>query len=175
MQLRARPEDIRELARKILSAHFPESLHKSIADAAGLDLDAATRSSRRNVEFRSAVVSAWKHRWAFCGFGVQLDNADLGLEAAHIRWCQFGGPDTMDNGLACCSIHHQAFDRGAITVSEEMRILVSSKLPGSCGLDGLFLALHGSHLRTPSLKDAVLRGAFLAWHRNQVFRGAPRD
>ena len=81
----------------------------------------------------------------------------------------------MDNGLACCSIHHQAFDRGAITVSEEMRILVSSKLHGSCGLDGLFLALHGSHLRTPSLKDAVLRGAFLAWHRNQVFRGAPRD
>jgi putative restriction endonuclease len=174
-QLKLKPEAVRELAREILSAHFPDSLHRSIADATGLDLDATTRSSRRDAEFRSAVVSVWGHRCAFCGFGVQLDHADLGLEAAHIRWCQFGGPDTMDNGLACCSIRHQAFDRGAITISGESRILVSSRLHGNFGLDSLFLALHGSNLRMPSLKDALPREEFLAWHRHQVFRGVARD
>lgn len=27
-----------------------------------------------------------------CGYGVRLDNSDLGLEAAHIGWLQFGRP-----------------------------------------------------------------------------------
>jgi putative restriction endonuclease len=174
-QLRSKPEAVRELARAILAAHFPDSLHRSIACATGLDLDATERSSRRDAEFRSGVVSLWEHRCAFCGFGVQLDNADLGLEAAHIRWCQAGGPDTMDNGLACCSIHHQAFDRGAITVTGDFRILVSSRVHGSGGLESLFLALHGANLRVPSLKSAAPREEFLAWHRSQVFRGLARD
>jgi putative restriction endonuclease len=174
-ELTRRPEAVRELAREVLSAHFPESLHHNIASAVGLDLGGTSRGGRRDSEFRSAVVSAWGHRCAFCGFAVQLDNADLGLEAAHIRWCQFGGPDTIDNGLACCSIHHQAFDRGAITISEQLRILVSSRLHGSRGLDDLFLALHGSPLRAPNLKDARPKREFLEWHRAEVFRGEARS
>ena len=174
-QLKSRPEAVRELARAILSAHFPDSLHQSIACETGIDLASIIRSEKRDTEFRSAVVSAWGHRCAFCGFSVRLDNSDLGLEAAHIRWCQFGGPDTMDNGLACCSIHHQAFDRGAVTLSENLRILVSSRVYGDSGLDSLFLALHGASLKMPSLKGAAPRDEFLAWHRTQVFRGAARD
>lgn len=174
-ELKRRPEAARELAREILAAHFPESLHRSIAGAVGLDLDATTRSSRRDSEFRSAVVSAWGHRCAFCGYAVQLDNADLGLEAAHIRWCQYGGPDTTDNGLACCSLHHQAFDRGAITISDQLNILVSSRLHGGCGLDELFVALHRASLRTPSIKEARPKREFLDWHRSQVFRGQARS
>jgi putative restriction endonuclease len=173
--LKRRPEAVRGLAREILAAHFPESLHQSIADAVGLDMDATNRSIRRDSEFRSAVVSAWGHRCAFCGYAVQLDNADLGLEAAHIRWCQAGGPDTTNNGLACCSLHHQAFDRGAITISDQLRVLVSSRLHGDCGLDVLFLALHGSPLRTPSLQDAHPKREYLEWHRAEVFRGQARS
>ena len=174
-QLKARPEAIRELARAVLSAHFPDSLRQSIAGEVGIDLESQSRSSKRDTEFRSGVVSIWGHRCAFCGFGVRLDNSDLGLEAAHIRWCQYGGPDTVDNGLACCSIHHQAFDRGAITVSEDRRILVSTRLHGDSGFEELFLALHGTNLRTPGRRDASPRQEFLAWHRKQVFRGVARD
>ena len=166
-----RPEAVRELAREILAAHFPESLHRSITSAIGLELEATTRGSGRDSEFRRSVVAAWGHRCAFCGYAVQLDNADLGLEAAHIRWCQFGGPDTTDNGLACCSIHHQAFDRGAITISDQLLILVSSRLHGSGKLDDLFLTLHGAPLPRPSLKAAQPRREFLQWHRAEVFRG----
>jgi putative restriction endonuclease len=173
--LQARPEAVRGIAREILSAHFPDSLHASIAAATGLDLEAVTRSTRRDAEFRSSVVSAWGHQCAFCGFQVQLDNADLGLEAAHVRWCQFGGPDTIDNGLACCSIHHQALDRGAVALSDDLRILVSARLHGGPGLDGLFLSLHSSPLRTPNRKEAQPKREFIQWHRKQVFRGEARD
>ena len=173
-ELKRRPEVVRELAREVLAAHFPESLHESIAAAAGLTLDGTLRS-RRDPAFRSAIISVWDHRCAFCGFSAQLDAADLAIEAAHIRWCQAGGPDTVNNGLACCSIHHQAFDRGAITISEERRILVSSRLHGNGRLAELFVALHGSPLAVPNRKDAIPKTEFLAWHRAQVFRGEARD
>ena len=174
-ELRLRPEAVRALAREILASHFPESLHQGIVGAVGLDLEAMIRSSRRDSEFRRSVVAAWGHRCAFCGYAVQLDNADLALEAAHIRWCQFGGPDTTNNGLACCSIHHQAFDRGAITVSDQLKILVSSRLHGGGRLNDLFLALHGVPLSTPSLKEAEPKRQFLEWHRAEVFRGLARS
>jgi putative restriction endonuclease len=174
-ELKRRPEAVREIAREILAAHFPESLHFSIAGATGVELEATTRNPRRDSEFRRSVVSAWSHQCAFCGYAVQLDNADLGLEAAHIRWCQFGGPDTTDNGLACCSIHHQAFDRGAITISDDLLILVSSRVHGGCKLDDLFLALHGARLPKPALKTAQPRPEFLKWHRHEVFRGVARS
>jgi putative restriction endonuclease len=173
-ELKRRPELVRELAREILSAHFPESLHESICAAAGVALD-GTERSKRDPAFRSAVISVWGHRCAFCGYGVQLDTADLGLEAAHIRWCQAGGPDSLNNGLACCSVHHQAFDRGAITISEDRRIMVSARLHGSGKLEELFLALHGTALGAPSRKDALPKADFVAWHRTQVFRGEARD
>ena len=174
-ELRRRPEALRELAREILAAHFPESLHPSITCAVGLDLLSTTRGSRRDSDFRSTVVSVWGHQCAFCGYSVKLDNADLGLEAAHIQWCQFGGPDTINNGLACCSIHHQAFDRGAISISDQKKILVSSKLHGHGGLDSLFLALNESAIRLPNRKDAHPKREFLEWHRLQVFRGEVRS
>jgi putative restriction endonuclease len=174
-ELKRRPEAVRELALEILAAHFPESLHDSLVNAVGLELEGTTRSSRRDSEFRRSVVAAWGHRCAFCGYAVQLDNADVGLEAAHIRWCQFGGPDTTDNGLACCSIHHQAFDHGAITVSDQLLILASSRLHGSGRFEDLFLKLHGSPLPMPSLQAARPKREFLSWHRTEVFRGLARS
>jgi putative restriction endonuclease len=173
-ELKRRPELVRELAREILAAHFPESVHESICAASRVALDGIERS-KRDPAFRSAVISVWGHRCAFCGYGVQLDAADLGLEAAHIRWCQAGGPDSLNNGLACCSLHHQAFDRGAITISDERRIVVSARLHGNGKLEELFLALHGTALGTPSRKAALPKADFLAWHRNQVFRGEALD
>lgn len=96
-ELKRRPELVRQLARQILTTHFPESLHESICSEAGIVLEGTERSNR-DPAFRSAVISVWGHRCAFCGFGIQLDGRDLALEAAHIQWCQAGGPDTLSNG-----------------------------------------------------------------------------
>jgi putative restriction endonuclease len=38
-ELKRRPEAVREVAREILNAHFPESLHREIASAVGLELE----------------------------------------------------------------------------------------------------------------------------------------
>lgn len=174
-ELSGRPEVVREIAREILAAHFPESLHESICLSIGLELSGTVRSPKRDAAFRDAVVSVWGHSCAFCGYSIQLDRSDLGLEAAHVRWVQFGGPDSVNNGIACCSIHHQAMDRGAISVSDDSRVLVSSRVYGGGGLQSHFLAIHGAPLREPNQKRAAPKAEFLAWHRKEVFRGEARD
>ena len=173
--LKERPEAVRELARQILEAHFPGSLHESILAAVGLDMGSVARGARRDSSFRSDVIAAWGHRCAFCGYSVQLDNTDLGLEAAHILWCQAGGPETLNNGLACCSLHHQAFDRGAITIAADNTILISSRLFGNAKFDEIFVTLHRHPFFAPSRQAALPKPAFLSWHRTQVFRGEARD
>ncbi|NLJ81412.1 MAG: hypothetical protein GX335_10370 [Firmicutes bacterium] len=53
--------------------------------------------------------------WAVCGFNIRIGTSPVGLEASHIKWRQFSGPDLEINGLALCSLHHRLFDRGAFT------------------------------------------------------------
>jgi len=173
--LKQHPEIRRALAHHILMAHFPDSLHSAIAAAVGIDLDAIGRERKRDAKFREEVISAWGHRCGFCGYDIKLDSSDLGLEAAHIRWVQAGGPDTLPNGICCCALHHQALDRGAIGLDENMKVIVSSHLHGSTFIDEFFLRLHGKSLMLPSMISAFPSRAFIEWHEAQVFRGRPRD
>jgi len=45
------------------------------------------------------ILRIYEHRRAVCGWDAMLDNTELALEAAHIRWHAAGGTDTADNGL----------------------------------------------------------------------------
>ena len=173
--LKRHPEIARALASNLLEAHFPQSIHSSIASSVGLDLNDVTRNPQRDGRFRNEVISAWGHRCGFCGYDLKLDNADLGLEAAHLRWVQAGGPDTIDNGICCCSLHHQALDRGGIGVDLNLRIMVSSRLHGYTSFNEGFLRLKGAPLVLPGVTSALPRREFLEWHRAQVFRGEPRN
>lgn len=46
----------------------------------------------RDPLFRQQVLRAYNYECAICGFNMRHDNASVGLEAAHIKWKQFGGP-----------------------------------------------------------------------------------
>ena len=173
--LKRRPEIVRGLAKEILTAHFPDSLHDAIAGEVGLSLYGRERSPKRDPAFRAEVLAAWGHQCAFCGFSVRLDNTDLALEAAHIRWVQAGGPDGINNGLACCAVHHQAFDRGAMSITDDMTILVSAYLHGHGRLEEQFVSLMRRPMHGLTRSDAKPNREHLAWHRRQVFRGPSRD
>jgi putative restriction endonuclease len=43
----------------------------------------------------------------------------VGIEAAHIRWFNFGGPDELTNGLALCFRYHKHLDRGVLGFADE--------------------------------------------------------
>jgi putative restriction endonuclease len=73
------------------------------------------------------VLEAWDRQCAFCGYDGQITGASVGIEAAHVRWFAFGGPDALDNGLALCALHHKLFDLGALGLSLGLQVMVSAK------------------------------------------------
>lgn len=173
--LRTDPSLIEDIARALLAQHFPESMHDDILSAVGLSLRTVAARGRRDPEFRHKVIQAYEHRCAICGFGLSLGNADLGLEAAHVKWHQAGGPDTQDNGLALCVMHHKMFDRGALTVHESMRVAVSEQVHGTSGFEEWLLAFNGQELRQPQREEYRPAVRFLRWHWREVFRGPAKE
>jgi len=166
---------VREGARRLLCGHFPESLHGDILNAVGLPpLEGTGKIKPRDSEFRSTVIRAYQHRCAVCGFDIRLADSDLGVEAAHIRWHQSGGPDVVPNGLCLCVLHHRLFDRGAFGVSTGRTILVSEEVHGSTGIEEWLFRFEGKPLNKPQRKDYQPAGEFVAWHLQEVFRGPAR-
>lgn len=179
-------ELVERAANRLLTDHFPESLHQAIRNEVGLDevmshedtiFDAARRRPR-DPRFRELVLTAYERRCAVCDYDIRLSDDLFGLDAAHIRWHSHGGPDTIPNGLALCAFHHRALDRGAIGLEREAGagfvLLVSRNLSGQGEVFRQLVDARGRPLRPPQEGKFLPSAEFVAWHRKQVFRGEPR-
>jgi putative restriction endonuclease len=166
---------LRTAASQLLESTFPDSYHEDILSAVGLD-DAFESSIRRkrDPKFRELVLMAYEYQCAVCGLDLRLGGRELGLEAAHIKWHQAGGPDTANNGLALCSLHHKLLDRGAIGITNDLRIQVSQLTTGNSGFLNWVMPYHGAYIRTPQISDYVLNREFVDWHSCEVFRAPAR-
>lgn len=176
------PDLLRQAAEYLLESHFPESFHQDLLEAVNLHeiqhplaLHETVTSKivrPRDPRFRVNVIQAYEYRCAICGYDIRIDDQLMGLEAAHIRWHANGGPDEVTNGLALCVIHHKAFDRGGIGLSNELELLVSTELHGQNeAWDFWFRKYEGQIIRLPRQSRNEPESRHLAWHRQQVFRG----
>jgi putative restriction endonuclease len=77
----------------------------------------------RASDFRERVLVAYGHQCAVCDVGMDL------LDAAHIIpvWA-LGGSDDTSNGIAFCTLHHRAYDRGLLGIRGDYSIQVSDRL-----------------------------------------------
>ena len=177
------------VARAILGAHFPSSLHEDIAAAAGLDLeadtlphsaagtaaaDAAARRVARKPLFREQVMRAYEYRCAVCGFQGRLGHALVGLDAAHIKWHQAGGPDETVNGLALCALHHKLFDRGVFTLTDSLKVQVSERANGGGIFDHLVVDFNGQEIHLPQRRSYHPEDQYVDWHAWEIFQGPGR-
>lgn len=166
---------IRDIAETILELHFPESLHQEILTAVGLDLvDQSVylnKVKKRDPYFRDRILKAYGYSCAVCGFNVRLKNQLVGVEAAHIKWHQVGGPDIENNGLALCAMHHKLFDLGAFTIGQESNIVVSEYAHGTHGLQEWLLRFRGHRIRKPIDTCYYPEVKFVDWHVREVFKG----
>ena len=82
---------------------WPERRHRTIRTAIGLpdEMEVAARpAAPRDPRFRADVLRAYERRCAICGYDGRLADSLLGLEAAHVRWRAYEGPDEVANGIA---------------------------------------------------------------------------
>ena len=171
-------------ARALLDANFPESLHADICRLAGLDLEAveaqavrqrAASLRRRDPGFRDLVLVAYEYRCAMCGYDGRLGTEVVGLDAAHLRWWAFDGPDSVDNALCLCSIHHKLLDRGVLGIDEDQTVAVSTRFVGrGHAAEVMVLSLLGRSLYGPQRGQPGPALSHVDWHRSQVFVSPPR-
>lgn len=147
---------LHELAQRIVSAHFPESIQTDVLEAVGLGGLAVAEPTtpagarQRDPSFRQKVLLAYEYRCCLCGYDLRLDSQPIGLEAAHIQWFQAGGPDVEQNGLALCSLHHKIFDLGAFTIEpDSFEVRFSRHVMGSPEIQQRLLSYHGAGLIPP--------------------------
>lgn len=173
---------IRRIARRIVEAHFPESLQQDVLDAVGLESGEAGMVQgqapgrpRRDPSFRARVLLAYESRCCVCGHDLRLGGEIVGLEAAHIKWFQAGGPDVEPNGLALCSLHHKLFDLGVFTVlPEQYTMAVSQHMTGGDQARDRMLTYHGAALILPQSAAYLPKAEFLEWHSGEVFKKPSR-
>ena len=174
-RLKKNPGLVREIVRDILDKYFSETLHDDILQSVGLDLEMTTSRSRiRSPHFRNNILKAYEYRCAICGFDIRMAGNPVGLEAAHIQWHQYEGPDIEPNGLALCSLHHKLFDRGVFTLSPELEILVSEYASGGENFDFWLKRHHGHKILHPQRPDYYPDPKYVTWHVREVFRGPSR-
>lgn len=169
---------VQEIATIILNEHFSETLHEDILQAVGLNISGTistnintSKKRIRDPQFRDKILRAYEYSCAVCGFNVRLGNTLVGVEAAHIRWHQYGGPDTEENGIALCAMHHKLFDRGVFTLSDSRELLVAEQANGTRGLEEWLMKYHGTKISNPIHPDYIPRDSFIKWHVSEVFRG----
>jgi len=174
------------VARTVLDHEFPESLHADICTLAGLDVEglevSAARSRvgelvtrRRDPLFRERVLVAYEYRCAMCGFDGALGRDAVGLDAAHVRWWAFEGPDTVDNALCLCALHDKLLDRGAMGVAADRTVTVSRRFVARADVgQTLVLDLAGRPLGHPQSGEPALHDGHIEWHAQEVFHGPAR-
>ena len=178
--LRDNPDAVNTIARLLVESQFPATLAADVLIATGFDPDTVfgaptvgtdRTARRRDPSWRHAIVAAWDRSCAFCGFDGSLGGAPVGIEAAHVRWFNIGGPDDPDNGLALCSLHHKLFDRGALGLADPETVVVSTKFGAVSEAGKRIYDLHGRRL-TPRPGTTLPAVAHVEWHSREVFKGS---
>ncbi len=165
-----------DIIQSLLDAHFPSSLHEDILQAVGIEFPLPIFNQQRsNINFRANILRAYEYKCAVCSFDVRLGTSPIALEASHIRWRQANGPDTEENGLALCSLHHKLFDRGAFALSDQLEIMVSDEVHGSVGFQEWLMRFHGEQINFPQRQSYYPAPEFIGWHVREVFQGDYRE
>lgn len=170
--LSADPVAVPALAASMLAENFASSLHTDILTTCGLANTVpagllGTGGRPRDPGFPARVYTEWGRACVVCGWDAGDGTTDgVGVEAAHVQWHCFDGPDTADNGIPLCALHHVCFDRGLWGITGGT-IVVPSLVTGGSEVTHNLLDRHGQPLGGTGALDP----RHVEWHAQQVLIG----
>lgn len=137
-------------------------------DYVGEERTATRRERLGQGLFRDAVLSAYDFRCCITGLAV----AGL-LNASHIVPWRHDPDNRLNpaNGLCLSALHDRAFDKGFITIRDDLTVAVARRAAEGAGafFEHAVAAYEGSPIARPE-KFAPARD-FLAYHRAEIFLG----
>ena len=122
----------------------------------------------RDRVFRRVVLRAYDERCAITGLKLINGGGRAEVDAAHIRPVEANGPDIVNNGIALSGTAHWMFDRGLISLSDDLDILVSRQANDPDGIRN-FVNRTGRAFAPPNPHERP-HPRFLQWHRENCFK-----
>lgn len=122
----------------------------------------------RDRVFRRTVLRAYGERCAMTGLRLINGGGRAEVDAAHIRPVEMNGPDIVSNGLALSGTAHWMFDRGLVSLSDRLEILISPQVNDRESVQALMNKDGFAH--TPQRSAERPHPHFLQWHRDNCFK-----
>ena len=122
----------------------------------------------RDRVFRRVILRAYDERCAITGLKLINGRGRAEVAAAHIRPVEASGPDIVSNGLALSGTAHWMFDRGLISLADDLEILVSRQTNDPQGIRST-INKSGRALEPRRISDRP-HPHFLKWHRDRCFK-----
>lgn len=122
----------------------------------------------RDRVFSSQIMDAYDKRCAVTGLRLINGGGRAEAQAAHILPVAENGPDLVQNGLSLSGTVHWMFDRGLISLDDDLKILKAEKLvPSELGQ----MINRTGFLLSPKSDSHRPHPKFLKWHRDNRFKG----
>lgn len=122
----------------------------------------------RDRAFRRAVMEAYDGRCAVTGWKLVNGGGRLEAQAAHIRPVEHNGPDSIRNGLALSGTAHWMFDRGLISMSDDLDIMISRQVNDLPSVEAM---INQSGKAIPPKRETERpHPKYLRWHRENCFK-----
>lgn len=122
----------------------------------------------RDRVFRRIVLRAYDERCAISGLKLINGGGRAEVAAAHIQPVQAKGPDIVSNGLALSGTAHWMFDRGLISLTDDLDVLISRHANDPDGVRA-FINRSGRAI-APQRAFERPHPHFLRWHREHCFK-----
>lgn len=117
--------------------------------------------------FRVLVTDAYSRRCSITG-----ESTLPVLEAAHIKPYAESGPHFISNGLLLRSDMHKLFDTGYLTITNDLKIEVSSRIKEEFHNGREYYQYHGRDLlHLPNRDLDKPNEKYIDWHNSNIFKG----
>ncbi|AEH89472.1 HNH endonuclease [Mesorhizobium opportunistum] len=118
--------------------------------------------------FRRIVLRAYDERCAITGLKLINGGGRAEVSAAHIRPVEKNGPDIVSNGIALSGTAHWMFDRGLISLSDDLEILISRQVNDLASVQTF---INRTRRAIPPRRQIERpHPHFLQWHREHCFK-----
>jgi putative restriction endonuclease len=122
----------------------------------------------RDRVFRRVVLRAYDERCAVTSLRLINGRGRAEVAAAHIRPVEASGPDIVSNGIALSGTAHWMFDRGLISLADDLEILISRQTNDPQGVRSI--VNKSGHALAPRRISDRPHPHFLRWHREHCFK-----
>ena len=123
----------------------------------------------RGSVFRREIPKIYNNTCCISGMRIDASIAVSMIDACHIIPFSVGYDDTISNGIALCPNLHRAFDRGLITIDDEYKVIVSSKL-FEVSSQYSIKAFEAKEINLPAPANYLPLKQNFKWHRENIFK-----